>query len=193
MTSKAYARRWFLTAAGSLALIVSAAAALVWARSQLLSSIARLSSTSESATQVAADLREFCVSREMQSDIARLRKDIDERLRDIQSPATVVARLSEACRKHGATVLEISPIVPPPTAQARDPRTEGPRYRIVVRGSYRQIAMLLDACPRLRLPARVVEFSVTPKEGPNPGDQLNAVVVVESFVSPATRPEAPRA
>lgn len=193
MTARAYSRRLILTAAGSALLVVGGVAALVWARHRLLASIASLGATSESATQVAADLSDFCVSRQKQSDAARLHKDIDERLRDIQSPATVVSRLSEACRRNGATVLEIAPIVPAPTAQPRNPLTDGRRYRIVVRGSYRQIARLLDTCPRLRLPARVVELNVAPVEGPNPGDQLNAVVVVESFVSPAARPEAPKA
>lgn len=193
MTAQAYARRWALTAAGAVVLVVSGFAALVWARHRLLDSIALLNVTSDSITQVAADLSDFCVSREKQSEAAHLRQDIADRLREIQSPATVVTRLSEACRKHGATVLEIAPMIPPPTAQPRNPLTDGRRYRLVVRGTYRQIAGLLDACPRLRLPARVVEFNVSPPEVANPGDQLNAVVVVESFLAPANKSEAPRA
>lgn len=193
MTANAYSRRWAFSAAAAITLVAAGVAALVWSRHRLLESLAVLSATSEAVTQVATDLRDCCVSREKQAEIAALRKDIAERLRDIQSPATVVARLSEACRKHGATVLEIAPIIPPPTALPRNPATDARRYKIVVRGSYRQIATLLDACPRLRLPARVIEFSVAPVEGPNAAGQLNAMVVVESFLVPTGKTEAPRA
>lgn len=193
MTARDYARRMVVSAILAIVLVVASAAALFWTRHRLIESIAALDSNSDSITQVADELRDFCVSREKQSEAAALRKDTDERLRDIQNPAAVVSRLSEACRKHGAIVLEISPIVPPPTALPRNPAVEGKRYKIVVRGSYRQVATLLDACPRLRLPARVVEFNITPAEGPNVANQLNAIVVVESFVAPVNKPEAPHA
>lgn len=176
-------RRLIVSAVTVTGLVSVSAACLLSAQRSFLGAIEELNSTSSQTTQIVVDLRYNCREPAEQERMQALRNDIENRLADVESPAHVVAGLSQTCRSLGAMVMEISPVAgadPGPAARRQ-------RYRLKLRGSYRQIAAVMAGCMAQRLPAAVVEFSIRP--GDDVSDiRLTAEIVVECFDPNRVRP-----
>ncbi len=147
-----------------------------------------LEGLSTAAGEAAFALRQRCASAAECAEIDRVRADLRQRLRDFRSAATVVAGLSETCRECGARVMEIQPVAEG-GGSAASPDFVPRRYRLAVKGDVAALARLLDACPRQRLPAQVVQFTIRPDADEQPSAEsrrrppLSAEIVVECFQS----------
>ncbi|MCK6457467.1 MAG: hypothetical protein L6Q92_13185 [Phycisphaerae bacterium] len=159
-------------------LVVLGLVTLWWNRVQVASMIAEMNATSAQAMRASSELRERCVPADERARIAALEKDMADRFRDAKNPALVVAGLSETCRRFHTTVHEIVPV---PSDRPGNPHAKAARrYRLIVSGTYRQLAELLDGCATQRLPARIIELQIEPAAG-DPARPLRAQVIVECF------------
>lgn len=175
--------RLFASIAGIVAVVGLAMTGLFWVQGDLERSVRELNTKSEQALLTAVELNRRCVKADERQRVSALQADIEARLRDLESPAMVVAGLSETCRRFGVTVMEISPVMAEPGAAPTSPLSANAakRYRLVLGGTYRQLAELLDGCARQRLPARVREFSISPVAPTGSDHRLTAELVLECF------------
>ncbi len=120
------------------------------------------------------------------------RKDLEHRMMDARKPGLIVPELTDASRTIGLDIREIQPVrVNGPTA-GREAEPRNPRYRIMVNGSYMQIAEFMELCEQQRLPARVKEFRLARRskdDSGNPEKALTADIVVEVFQSDDAMPQ----
>lgn len=178
--NRARYRSLAITCVIGVALIAGSGAMALSARSNVASLLDEINDASVRALQTTTELSSKCVSAETRMKVNDTLTDIQARLRDLGSPARVVGTLSETCRKHGDMVLEVTPIQAA-NHERKDPAEQNRRFRLVVSGTYRQVASLLDDCVRQRLPARVIEVVIAPASRDTPSDQLRAEIVVECF------------
>src|SRR5262249_50942515 len=179
MSLSASRKRFLVSCAIAIGLPTIAIVGLAMTCARVSREMDQLNTMSIQASQAAFEIHQQCPQPGDQPRVDKARKDLAARFADLQSPARVVAGLSEACRRQGTTVLEIAPIVP--RRDGSDPAGAPRRYRLLVQGTYREIAALLDGCSRQRLPARVIEFSISPVEGKTQQGLLSAMIVMESF------------
>jgi len=145
-----------------------------------------------SLTQTASAVQCGVRTPEQIAELNEQRRDLRQRRQDSLRPAIVVPQLSEAARRAGLSVLEIAPAGNTRRSQAEieDGMPQYPNYRVVVRGSYEQIADYMHGCQGQRIPVRVVAANIAPfleKDG-SAGDGLRAEIVVEAFQPPTKTP-----
>ncbi|MFO0972964.1 MAG: hypothetical protein U1A27_05945 [Phycisphaerae bacterium] len=160
--------------------IGGAAVPFVRARTSVVSLMTALNESSERAADTARYLSGMCVPADKRDRAHAELADLEQRVNELLSPAKVVANLSETCRKAGDVVLEVAPA---PMANNQHPSAAdvNRRFKLVVSGTYRQVASLLDECSRQRLPARVIEFQIAPIAAESGSGQLRAEIIVECF------------
>jgi len=177
-------REW-APAAAALCAVVGATGYAISRQSRVAEGIQDMGSLANSLTQTASIVQGGVCPPEQITTLNEERKDLKQRRQDSLRPALVVPQLSGAARKAGLAVLEIEPVGN--TRRSPTEIEEGlpkyPNYRVVVRGSYEQIATYMHGCEGQRIPVRVVGANISPfsERGGSGGDGLRAEIVVEAF------------
>lgn len=122
-------------------------------------------------------------------------RDLEQRLQDLRKPGLFQAQLVDAA---GAARLRVREIRPMPSQNGPvGPVTATdaaalPVYRVLVEGSYRQIAAFMDDVKRQRLPARVLGFRIltVAREANSEATGLPAEIDIEAYQPPAPAPSS---
>lgn len=176
-------REWWPLVGATAALVIAVGYA-VSRGSQAVEGIRRADDLAVSLSFAAEEARDSAVAQEDVQDLADHKRDLRQRLADAGQPSLVQAELVKSAKETGLTLREIQPIR---TSAAGRRDSEGlPRYRLLMQGTYSQMAEYLYRCTTQRLPARVVTLELRPvrREGDEPAD-LAADIMVEAFQPPA--------
>lgn len=143
----------------------------------LASALSNTATTAESTTLTAEQIAELKTRRD----------DLEERVREAGRAGCVVAQLTETARAEGLSIQEIQPLHSTGRNGAAQETFAYPRYRIIVQGTYQQVAEYMDRCKSQRIPARVMEYRIarTASREASAGGQLTADIIVEAFQSQA--------
>jgi len=112
-----------------------------------------------------------------------LQQDLEHRMADTLEPSLVQAELMKSAGIVGLVLRGISPLQRAYRAPDQNPAAAYPRYRVLVSGTYQQVAEYMQLCSRQRLPARVTEFHIRRAAGEDEmsATELNADITVEAF------------
>lgn len=184
MTQTARHLREWLPAAVSIAAVLVAAGYAVTKTASAADEIREARELAWTLGSTADQVEKTAISPDQIEQLKARRKDLEHRMLEARKPGLIVPELTEAARTVGLDVREIQPArVTGPGAGGQN-RPEYPRYRIMVHGSYRQIAEYMELCEQQRIPARVKEFRVARRTGgESAGSEaaLTADIVVEAF------------
>lgn len=133
------------------------------------------------------------ISPQAAQELQKQLDDLEQRMAESNKPGLVQAALMASARAAGLEVREVQPVT---AAKGPSPKGAGlvfPAYRVLVEGSYSQIAEYLESTKRQRLPARAVAFrvAVVTNEKGQVVKQLSAEITMEAFAPPIPTAEAP--
>ncbi|HPF39907.1 MAG TPA: hypothetical protein P5081_02030 [Phycisphaerae bacterium] len=172
-------REW-IGCAIAIALVVGTAVYTLVRGASVGADIRTLRMAADSLNQTAQQAPTAVIDANELDRVSRMRADFQARLRDSQKLGLVVSQLSEEARRAGLHTVEIQPSRPRDINNARYPL-----FRVTVVGDYQRIANYMGGCRDQRIPARVVDFTITPAgtdAAPTPG-LLRADITVEAFTS----------
>ncbi len=172
-------------AVAALCAVLGATGYAISRKAQVAEGIQDMGSLATSLSQTASAVEGSVRTPEQIAELNEQRRDLRQRRQDSLRPALVVPQLSEAARRTGLSILEIAPAGK--TRRSPSELEEGlpqyPNYRVVVRGSYEQIADYMHGCQGHRIPVRVIGANIElllEKDG-SAGEGLRAEIVVEAF------------
>lgn len=176
----------------SICAVICAAGYTFAKKSVAAEGIQTLGSLGTSLTAVATQATQGVLSPADTATLDAEKEELENRLRDSLKPPHVVAAISETTRRVGANVHRIEPVSIPDGPNPPANGTKYPQYEVTFDGTYRQIAEFMGACPRERLPTRVVRYLITRSDTAAETERplLRANITLESFQSPET-PDGP--
>ena len=174
------ARQWFPVVVSAAALSLAMLYGLS-RKTHATEGIQEMGNLGTTLSDTAQLVRDGTRSPEDRLRLAAEKSDLQKRMTDSLEPSLVQAELMKTAQQAGLVLREIQP-VREQIAGANAP-AGCPRYRILVNGSYPQIAEYMQLCGQQGLPARVTEFSVRPVAEPagGLGAGLTADLTVEAF------------
>jgi hypothetical protein len=115
-------------------------------------------------------------------------EDLLRRMEEATRPALVQAALMAAAHQAGLTIEEVIPMLPAQAGQGSaigKSSVKYPGYRVMVQGSYSQVADFMQLCRTQRVPMRTISFRITSSldQKGRPTSGLKAEISVESFIS----------
>jgi hypothetical protein len=175
--------------------LVGAIVALVIATSHIVSRGHQAARGIQKAKEIGANLcdaaqtvRETTLTPQEVEALTAKQAELQARMTEAGQPSLIQAELVKSAKEVGLTLREIQPLKAGPTGKAgSEAKGSSPQYRLLMQGSYPQIAEYLGRCATQRLPARVVGFDVRPL--PPAGEEttrLAADITVEAY-QPLTR------
>ncbi len=179
-------------AVAALCAVVGATGYALSRQAQVAEGIQDMGSLATSLTQTASVVEGSVRTPKQLAELHEQRRDLKQRRQDSLKPALVVPQLSETARGAGLSVLGIAPVGntrrSPTELEAGLP--EYANYRVVVRGSYEQIADYMHGCQSQRIPVRVIGVNIEPlsERASSAGEGLRAEIVVEAFQPPVATP-----
>ncbi|GJQ26882.1 MAG: hypothetical protein HBSAPP02_19140 [Phycisphaerae bacterium] len=191
-TSLQVIREWMVPGTAVAAMCVSAVCAVI-AYSDAGSTLKQFHRVGVFLTDVAARAVAGTMTPQQVKAMETESLDLEQRLQDLRKPGLFQAQLVDAA---GAAKLRVREIRPQPSQnEPGRPVTApdavvAPVYRILVEGSYREIAAFMDDVKRQRLPARVLGFRILAvvREDHSDAIGLPAEIDIEAYQPPAPAP-----
>lgn len=174
---------------------MTAVAAMIIASCYAVSRTALAAEGIHEVNDLAATLSETAkraqTSTRSQDEIKELKarkEHLECRMADVMKPSLVQAELMQSASKVDLEIREAQLLADRGQVKQKEGSVRYPRYRILVSGTYRQIAEFMHLCSEQRLPARVTEFRLRRSEAAGPEEELKltADITVEAF-QPAQR------
>lgn len=112
-------------------------------------------------------------------------EDLQNRMEEATRPALVQAALMAAAHQAGLTIEEVIPTVLAQGNPNGKSSVKYPGYRVLVQGTYSQVANFMQLCRTQRVPMRTISFRITSNldQKGRPTSGLKAEISVESFIS----------
>ncbi|MBN2562438.1 MAG: hypothetical protein JXQ75_16050 [Phycisphaerae bacterium] len=171
--------------------VILAACYAVTRKSRAAEGIHEMNDLGATLSDAAEFARKSTLSQADVEKLVSLKEELEHRMADCLEPSLVQAELMKSAAEAGLVLREIRPIRPQGKPAAQEEAVDYPRYRVLVCGTYAQIATYMRLCTEQRLPARVLEFQLrrSTTEGgldaqPGHGLQsagLTADITVEAF------------
>ncbi len=189
MTQTSKNLREWLPAVVSIAAVLIAAGYAVTKTANAADEIREARELARTLGSTADLVEKSAISLDQIQQLKTRRKNLEHRMQDARKPGLIVPELTEAARTIGLDIREIQPVRVNGPRAGRQNKPLYPRYRVMVFGSYMQIAEYMELCEQHRIPARVKEFRMarrTNGESRISKMPLTADIIVEAFQSADT-------
>ena len=171
----------WLPAVAGVGVAVAATVFAVARASDVGDNIRQSNNLAAALSTTATGVEQGVMSREETTALEAQRQDLALRMRD--SRKQIVPQISEAARTAGLSILEIAPKLAVSRPGKPKVLADYPPYRVMVLGTYQEIAEFMQKCRGQRIPVRVTAFRISQSEDKNSAaaELLKAEITVEAF------------